>query len=126
MAIRTKERTSCYVGQVHSRNKALGATFRHELERWGLTRYRWKDKALPKGIKMMTPTQWRKLQGFANYVYLDYDSDNKFSFLEHVTDTQFVNSVTMPVIEEMVRFFSFAWKSTANQLKLLEALYHDK
>lgn len=62
------------------------------------------------GIRVMTPTEWGKLQGFINYGFLDVDGTERFSFPEGIPDIQkykqFGNSVTIPAIEEMARFMS--------------------
>jgi DNA (cytosine-5)-methyltransferase 1 len=61
-----------------------------------------------KGIRVMTPIEWGKLQGFINYAFMDENGKDKFSFPEQILDTQkykqFGNSVTIPAIEEMARF----------------------
>lgn len=61
-----------------------------------------------KGIRVMTPTEWGKLQGFINYAFINSDGDDLFSFPEQVPDAQkykqFGNSVTIPAIEEMAHF----------------------
>jgi len=60
------------------------------------------------GIRVMTPTEWGRLQGFIGYAFLDENGNETFSFPEGTTRTQqykqFGNSVTIPVIEEMARF----------------------
>ena len=60
------------------------------------------------GIRVMTPTEWGRLQGFIGYAFLDKDGNETFSFPEDTTRTQqykqFGNSVTIPVIEEMAHF----------------------
>ena len=60
------------------------------------------------GIRVMTPVEWGKLQGFINYAFRDDKGVDSFSFIEGMKDTQkykqFGNSVTIPVIEEMARF----------------------
>lgn len=60
------------------------------------------------GIRVMTPTEWGRLQGFIGYAFLDKDGNETFEFPEGTTKTQqykqFGNSVTIPVIEEMARF----------------------
>lgn len=60
------------------------------------------------GIRVMTPTEWGKLQGFINYAFIDKEGNEGFSFPAGITDMQkykqFGNSVTIPVIEEMARF----------------------
>lgn len=61
-----------------------------------------------KSIRMMTPTEWGRLQGFIGYGFVDEDGNDAFSFPEGVSNTQlykqFGNSVTIPVIEEMAVF----------------------
>lgn len=61
-----------------------------------------------KGIRVMTPREWGKLQGFINYAFLDEEGIDHFSFPKAVAPTQqykqFGNSVTIPVIETMAEF----------------------
>lgn len=61
-----------------------------------------------KGIRVMTPREWGKLQGFINYAFLDEDGVDHFSFPPEVSPVQqykqFGNSVTIPVIETMAEF----------------------
>lgn len=61
-----------------------------------------------KGIRVMTPTEWGKLQGFINYAFKDEDGTEMFSFPDGISDfqkyKQFGNSVTIPAIEEIARF----------------------
>lgn len=60
------------------------------------------------GIRVMTPIEWGKLQGFVNYAFLDSNGNDDFSFPEGLPDLQkykqLGNSVTIPVIEEMALF----------------------
>ena len=60
-----------------------------------------------KGIRVMTPREWGKLQGFINYAFMENGVD-MFSFPETITKfqqyKQFGNSVTIPVIETMAEF----------------------
>ena len=57
------------------------------------------------GIRVMTPAEWGKLQGFVGYAFLDEEGEDCFHFPEGMVRTQqykqFGNSVTIPVIEEM-------------------------
>ena len=57
------------------------------------------------GIRVMTPSEWGKLQGFLGYAFLDEEGEERFHFPEGMVRTQqykqFGNSVTIPVIEEM-------------------------
>lgn len=59
------------------------------------------------GIRIMTPSEWGRLQGFVGYAFMK-DGEDLFSFPEQVSDTQrykqLGNSVTVPVIEEIARF----------------------
>ena len=58
-------------------------------------------------VRVMTPREWGKLQGFINYAFLENGID-KFSFPEGTKDgqmyKQFGNSVTIPVIKTMAEF----------------------
>lgn len=66
------------------------------------------------GIRMMTPTEWGKLQGFINYAFLDENGNDEFSFPEGIPNVQqykqFGNSVTIPAIEEMAKFIVECFK----------------
>lgn len=61
-----------------------------------------------KGIRVMTPREWGKLQGFINYAFLDENGIDHFSFPPNLSIMQqykqFGNSVTIPVIESMAEF----------------------
>ena len=61
-----------------------------------------------KGIRVMTPTEWGRLQGFINYAFIDRNGNDTFSFPDDMPDSQkykqFGNSVTIPVIKEMADF----------------------
>lgn len=62
-----------------------------------------------KHIRVMTPREWGKLQGFINYAFVDKETGrDMFSFPDGLSDTlkykQFGNSVTIPVIETMAEF----------------------
>lgn len=60
------------------------------------------------GIRMMTPEEWGRLQGFIGYGFIDKYGIDKFSFPDGMTDgqkyKQFGNSVSIPVIEAMANF----------------------
>lgn len=60
------------------------------------------------GIRVMTPTEWGRLQGFIGYAFLDNNGIDRFSFPQGTTDgqkyKQFGNSVSIPVIETMADF----------------------
>lgn len=59
-------------------------------------------------IRVLTPTEWGKLQGFINYAFLDEDGNDFFTFPEAISDAQkykqFGNAVTIPVIKSMAEF----------------------
>lgn len=58
-------------------------------------------------IRVMTPREWGKLQGFVNYAFI-IDGVDTFSFPEGLSDCQqykqLGNSVTIPVIETMAEY----------------------
>lgn len=60
-----------------------------------------------KGIRVMTPTEWARLQGFKDYAFIKNDKDN-FSFPDKISETQqykqLGNSVSIPVIEELAKY----------------------
>lgn len=60
------------------------------------------------GIRVMTPREWGKLQGFVNYAFLDKERVDHFFFPPEISlqqqYKQFGNSVTIPVIESMAKF----------------------
>ena len=83
------------------------------------------------GIRVMTPTEWGRLQGFLGYAFLDENGNETFSFPEGTTRTQqykqFGNSVTIPVIEEMAHFMLACFdKMTAAQTELIMELAKEK
>ena len=76
------------------------------------------------GIRVMTPTEWGRLQGFIGYAFLDENKKDKFSFPPGTTRTQqykqFGNSVTIPVIETMAHFMLTCFdKMTSSQTDLI-------
>lgn len=75
----------------------------------GIAGMKVKGKKTPlnnEGIRMMTPREWGKLQGFIEYAFVENGVD-KFSFPESISKTQqyklFGNAVTIPVVEEMAK-----------------------
>ncbi len=60
------------------------------------------------GIRMMTPIEWGRLQGFIGYGFLDAEGKEGFSFPDGITDGQMYkqlgNSVSIPVIKCMAEF----------------------
>lgn len=61
-----------------------------------------------KGLRVMTPNEWAKLQGFKDYAFLNNSSIDTFSFPSTVSETQqykqLGNSVSIPVIEEIAKY----------------------
>ena len=75
------------------------------------------------GIRVMTPKEWGRLQGFIGYAFMENGKD-KFSFPPKTTVAQqykqFGNSVTIPVIEEMAYFMLSCFETmTKDQLELV-------
>jgi DNA (cytosine-5)-methyltransferase 1 len=60
-----------------------------------------------KGIRVMTPTEWARLQGFKDYAFIENKKDT-FSFPNTISETQqykqLGNSVSIPVIEELAKY----------------------
>lgn len=61
-----------------------------------------------KGIRVMTPEEWGKLQGFVNYAFIDENGIDRFSFPDSIPNVQkykqFGNSVTIPAVKVMAEF----------------------
>ena len=59
-------------------------------------------------VRIMTPTEWGKLQGFIDYGFVDENGVDHFSFPDNMSETQkykqFGNSVSIPVIETMAYY----------------------
>ncbi len=59
------------------------------------------------GIRVMTPREWARLQGFKDYAFVEKCQDG-FSFPAKVSETQqykqLGNSVSIPVIEELAKY----------------------
>lgn len=75
------------------------------------------------GIRVMTPKEWGRLQGFIGYAFME-NGEDKFSFPPKTTVAQqykqFGNSVTIPVIEEMAYFMLSCFETmTKDQLELV-------
>jgi len=60
-----------------------------------------------RGIRVMTPNEWARLQGFKDYAFIE-DGEDSFSFPSKVSETQqykqLGNSVSIPVIEELAKY----------------------
>ena len=65
------------------------------------------SKLNTEGIRVMTPLEWARLQGFAGYAFIENGIDT-FSFPDRMSDgqkyKQLGNSVSIPVVEEMAKF----------------------
>jgi len=60
-----------------------------------------------KGIRVMTPREWARLQGLKDYAFIENAIDT-FSFPIKVSETQqykqLGNSVSIPIIEELAKY----------------------
>lgn len=65
------------------------------------------SKLNTEGIRVMTPLEWARLQGFAGYAFMKNGEDS-FSFPDGMAEgqkyKQLGNSVSIPVVEEMAKF----------------------
>lgn len=72
-----------------------------------------------RGIRVMTPREWGKLQGFINYAFLDENGNETFSFPDKMADgpkyKQFGNAVTIPAVEVMANFMKKCLKELDNR-----------
>ncbi len=80
-----------------------------------------------KGIRVMTPTEWGRLQGFIGYAFLDEEGNEHFSFPEGMKDgqkyKQLGNSVSIPVIKAMSDFMLECFEIlTSNPVEHVENL----
>ena len=83
------------------------------------------------GIRVMTPTEWGRLQGFIGYGFVDKNGVDNFSFPVGTARAQqykqFGNSVTIPVIEELARFMLNCFETMNNlQYEMILALAREK
>lgn len=79
------------------------------------------------GIRVMTPTEWGRLQGFIGYAFVDENGVDQFMFPPNTTDgqkyKQFGNSVSIPVIETMAEFMLDCFKILEEQqVEVIRAL----
>lgn len=77
--------------------------------RWGGTKVQNKKTPInTKNVRMMTPTEWGRLQGFIGYGFVDEKGVDHFKFPDGMTKAakfkQLGNSVSIPVIEAMANF----------------------
>ncbi len=70
------------------------------------------------GIRMMTPTEWGRLQGFIGYAFMENNREG-FSFPDKMSDgqkyKQFGNSVSIPVIRKMADFMLQCFRTLEEQ-----------
>ena len=83
------------------------------------------------GIRVMTPTEWGRLQGFIGYGFVDANGVDHFLFPEGTARAQqykqFGNSVTIPVIEELAHFMLECFeKMMADQTSLIVNLVRER
>lgn len=83
------------------------------------------------GIRVMTPNEWGRLQGFIGYAFLDENKVDRFSFPDGLTDgqkyKQFGNSVSIPVIECMAYFMLDCFRVLEEQqVEIVRALSENK
>ena len=75
----------------------------------GMTVGQKKSPINDKCIRMMTPNEWGRLQGFIGYGFVDAGVD-RFEFPNKTTDAQkykqFGNSVSIPVVEKLAEFLT--------------------
>lgn len=73
-------------------------------------------------IRVMTPREWGKLQGFINYAFINPENgQDMFSFPDNTSDSskykQFGNAVTIPVIEEMAKFMKMCLQQLEEKIQ---------
>ena len=93
-----------------------------------------KSKRTPindKGIRVMTPTEWGRLQGFIGYGFIDINGEDHFDFPEGMSDgqkyKQFGNSVSIPVVKAMADYMvNMLDRLIANPIPLVEILTERK
>ncbi len=72
------------------------------------------------GIRMMTPREWGKLQGFVGYGFME-NGEDRFSLPDGISNAQaykqFGNAVTIPAVEEMAKFMKKCLKNLEKDQK---------
>lgn len=79
------------------------------------------------GIRIMTPDEWGRLQGFVGYGFVNEHGIDEFTFPEGTTDgqkyKQFGNSVSIPVIRKMAEFMLECFDTLEKQqVEVIKAL----
>lgn len=95
--------------------------------RWGGTRVPHKKTPINmKNVRMMTPTEWGRLQGFIGYGFIDEDGVDHFRFPDGMKNSakfkQLGNSVSIPVIEAMAHFVVQCVEQMTNSMCELEKM----
>ena len=77
--------------------------------RWGGQKMPYKKTPINfKNVRVMTPVEWGRLQGFVGYGFVDENGVDHFRFPPEIKNTakykQLGNSVSIPVIESMANF----------------------
>lgn len=90
-----------------------------------------KTKLNSEEIRMMTPNEWGRLQGFVGYAFINKNGEDEFSFPVGLTDCQkykqFGNSVSIPVIECMASFMLDCFAVLEKQqMEVVRALSENK
>ncbi|MBD5520793.1 MAG: DNA (cytosine-5-)-methyltransferase [Lachnospiraceae bacterium] len=86
-----------------------------------------KTKLNSEGIRIMTPDEWGRLQGFIGYGFVNENGIDEFDFPEGTTDgqkyKQFGNSVSIPVIRRMAEFMLECFETLEKQqVEVIRAL----
>ncbi len=97
----------------------------------GKTIYGKKTQLNSEGIRVMTPTEWGRLQGFIGYAFMNESNEDMFSFPAGLTDgqkyKQFGNSVSIPVIECLAGFMINCFHVLEKQqVEIVRALAENK
>lgn len=78
-----------------------------------------KTKLNSEGIRVMTPTEWGRLQGFIGYAFINEKGKDEFSFPTGTTDgqkyKQLGNSVSIPVIRSLANFMLECFQTLEKQ-----------
>ena len=95
--------------------------------RWRGKKIRYKKTPInSKNVRMMTPTEWGRLQGFIGYGFVDDNGVDHFRFPEGMKNAskfkQLGNSVSIPVIESMATFIMLCLRQMTNSMGELEKI----
>jgi DNA (cytosine-5)-methyltransferase 1 len=95
--------------------------------RWSGAEVRYKKTPInSKNVRMMTPVEWGRLQGFIGYAFVDEYGVDQFRFPEGMKSAamfkQLGNSVSIPVIEEMADFVVQCMEKMIGSMGALEKM----